>query len=220
MQWPQKANKPSGCHFPNGLDSDSMLKVGITGGIGSGKTTVCKIFSTLGIPVYYADSSAKHLMHTDPDLIKRIKLLFGNAAYDGNGQLNRKWIAEKAFQDKNLLEQLNAIVHPAVFQDTLSWFRSHQDKPYTLYEAAIMFESGSYKLMDKMITVFAPKEDRIERTMKRDEISREDVLERIGKQLPEEEKMKRADFIIYNDHSQPLIEQVLTIHQQLLKISK
>ena len=196
-----------------------MLKVGITGGIGSGKTTVCQIFATLGIPIYYADVRAKELMVSDADLIQQIKKLFGENAYL-NGELNRKYIAEKAFHDKNLLQQLNTIVHPAVFQDTLNWFLTHHDKAYTLYEAAIMFESGSYKLMDKMISVFAPLEDRISRTMKRDHISREEVLERVNKQMPEEEKMKRADFVIYNDHSQPLIQQVLTIHQQLISIAK
>lgn len=196
-----------------------MLKVGITGGIGSGKTTVCQIFATLGIPIYYADVRAKELMISDADLIQQIKKLFGENAYL-NGELNRKYIAEKAFHDKNLLQQLNTIVHPAVFQNTLNWFQTHHNKAYTLYEAAIMFESGSYKLMDKMISVFAPLEDRISRTMKRDHISREEVLERVNKQMPEEEKMKRADFVIYNDHSQPLIQQVLTIHQQLISIAK
>lgn len=197
-----------------------MLKVGITGGIGSGKTTVCQIFATLGIPIYYADTRAKELMISDSDVIHQIKELFGASAYDENGLFNRKHIAEKAFTNKDLLQQLNAIVHPAVFQDTLVWYQTHHEKPYTLYEAAIMFESGSYKLLDKVITVFAPIEDRIERTMKRDNITRKEVLERIDKQLSEEEKIKRADFVIYNDYSQPLIEQVLTIHQQLLLLSK
>jgi dephospho-CoA kinase len=197
-----------------------MLKVGITGGIGSGKTTVCQIFATLGIPIYYADVRAKEIMVTDADLIHQIKKLFGSDAYDENGQLNRKQIADKAFHDKNLLQQLNAIVHPAVFKDTLEWYQTHNNKAYTLYEAAILFESGSYKLLDKIITVFAPIEDRIARTIKRDKISRNEVLERIDKQLSEDEKMKRADFVIYNDHSQPLIEQVLTIHQQLILLSK
>lgn len=197
-----------------------MLKIGITGGIGSGKSTVCRIFATLGIPIYYADIRAKELMISDSDVIHQIKNLFGENAYDESGHLNRKVIAEQAFQNKNLLQQLNAIVHPAVFRDTLEWYQTHHDKAYTLYEAAIMFESGSYKFLDKVITVFAPLEDRIARTVKRDNISREEVLERIDKQMPEEEKMKRADYIIYNDHSQPLIEQVLTIHQQLISLAK
>ncbi len=197
-----------------------MLKIGITGGIGSGKTTVCQIFATLGIPIYYADVRAKEIMVADADVINQIKKLFGSDAYDENGQLNRKHIADKAFHDKNLLQQLNSIVHPAVFQDTLDWYQTHHYENYTLYEAAILFESGSYKLLDKIITVFAPIEDRIARTIKRDKISRKEVLERIDKQLSEDEKMKRADFVIYNDHSQPLIEQVLTIHHQLILLSK
>ncbi|MFN8283881.1 MAG: dephospho-CoA kinase [Chitinophagales bacterium] len=192
-----------------------MLKIGITGGIGSGKTTVCKIFETLGIPIYYADVRAKEIMISESDVIHQIKQLFGDEAYNEDGNLNRKFIAEKAFNDKDLLQQLNAIVHPAVFQDTLNWFQTHHDKAYTLYEAAIMFESGSYKLMDKMITVFAPVEDRIARTIQRDNISRKEVLERIDKQLDEEEKIKRADFVIYNDHTTSLIEQVMKIHQEL-----
>lgn len=193
-----------------------MLKVGITGGIGSGKTTVCQIFATLGIPIYYADTRAKELMIVDSDVIHQIKNLFGDDAYTPDGKLNRKHIADRAFTDKNLLQQLNAIVHPAVFQDTLAWYQTHHNQPYTLYEAAIMFESGSYKLLDKVITVFAPLEDRIQRTIQRDKISREEVLERMNKQLPEEEKIKRADFVIYNDHTESLIEQVLVIHRKLL----
>lgn len=195
-----------------------MLKIGITGGIGSGKTTVCQIFATLGIPIYYADDRAKALMISDNDLIHQIKNIFGEDAYDENGELNRKLISEKAFNDKTLLQQLNALVHPAVFQDTLNWYQTHHDKSYTLYEAAIMFESGSYKLLDKTITVFAPEEDRILRTMKRDNISREEVQLRIDKQMAEEEKIKMADYVIYNDHSQPLIEQVLAIHKELITL--
>jgi dephospho-CoA kinase len=109
-----------------------MLRVGITGGIGSGKTTVCQIFATLGVPIYYADTRAKELMISDADVIQQLKNLIGDDAYDENGQLNRKHIAELAFTDKNILQQLNAIVHPAVFKDTISWFQSHQDISYAL----------------------------------------------------------------------------------------
>lgn len=193
-----------------------MLKIGITGGIGSGKTTICQIFATLGVPIYFADVRAKEIMISKADVIHQIKKIFGDNAYTTNGQLNRKHIADKAFHNKSLLQQLNAIVHPAVFEDTLNWYQTHHDKAYTLYEAAILFESGSYKLLDKIITVFAPLEDRIERTIKRDGISRNEVLERIDKQLSEEEKIKRADFVIYNDQSKSLIEQVLSIHQQII----
>jgi dephospho-CoA kinase len=197
-----------------------MIKVGITGGIGSGKTTVCRIFATLGIPVYYADERAKELMVSDANIVSEVKKLFGAEAYNNECQLNRKLIADRVFNDEILLKQLNAIVHPAVFQDTFSWFKKHQDKSYTLYEAAILFETGNYKMLDKTITVFAPAEIRIARTMKRDKVSRKEVLERINKQMPEEEKVKLADYVIYNDHSQPLIEQVLTIHRELLLLSK
>ncbi len=193
-----------------------MLKVGITGGIGSGKTTVCGIFSTLGIPVYYADTRAKELMNSDPELKNQIIKLFGKEAYLPEGGLNTKHIASKAFTDKTLLQQLNALVHPAVFRDSINWFQEHSDKPYVLYEAAIMFESGNNKMMDKMITVYAPEEDRISRIIARDKVGRVDVLDRINKQLPEEEKIKRADFIIYNDETHPLIEQIMNIHQQLI----
>ncbi len=195
-----------------------MLKVGITGGIGSGKTTVCAIFATIGVPIYYADDRAKELMVSDEQLIQSIQDLLGEQAYHADKSLNRAFIAQQVFNDKNLLQQLNAIVHPAVFKDKQNWYETHQTKKYTLYETAILFESGSYKMLDKIITVFAPQEERIARTMKRDNLSREEVLSRMDKQISEEEKMSKSDFIIYNDHSQPLIHQVLTIHQQLISL--
>ncbi|MEZ5054605.1 MAG: dephospho-CoA kinase [Chitinophagales bacterium] len=195
-----------------------MLKVGITGGIGSGKTTVCAIFATLGVPIYYADDRAKELMVSDEHLIQSIQGLLGEQAYNADNTLNRPFIAQQVFKDKNLLQKLNAIVHPAVFKDKQIWYETHHSKKYTLYETAILFESGSYKMLDKIITVFAPREERIARTMKRDNLSREEVLSRMDKQIAEEEKMAKSDFIIYNDHSQPLIHQVLTIHQQLISL--
>jgi dephospho-CoA kinase len=197
-----------------------MLKVGITGGIGSGKTTVCRMFEVLGVPVYYADDRAKALMQNDVSIKAKLTDLFGADVYTETGQLNRKFIADSAFTNPKVLAQLNAIVHPAVFNDSQQWFASHENKPYTLYEAAILFETGSYLFMDKTIAVFAPLEDRIERTMKRDNVSREEVMERVSKQMPEEEKMAKADYVIYNNHTQPLIEQVLTIHHRLIELSK
>lgn len=197
-----------------------MIKVGITGGIGSGKTTVCKIFETLGIPIYYADHRAKELMVKNNEIIHKITILFGSDAYLESGALNRKLISHQVFKNKQLLSQLNNIVHPIVFQDTQNWFQLHLDKPYSLYEAAIMFESGSYTMMNKMITVFAPMEDRITRVMNRDNMSREDVLERINQQMPEEEKINKADFVIYNNHTISLIEQVLNIHHQLISLKR
>lgn len=192
-----------------------MLKVGITGGIGSGKTTVCKIFETLGIPIYYADDRAKYLMNTDEYLVTGIIKLFGKEAYF-EGELNRPHIASIAFSDKNILQQLNALVHPVVHQDSENWFLEQKNVPYVLKEAALHFETGGYKMLDKMITVFAPKAMRIERVMKRDNRTAEEVEARIDNQMPDSEKVKLADFVIYNDGSQSLIQQIYTIHQRLI----
>lgn len=191
-----------------------MLKVGITGGIGSGKSTVCKIFEALGIPVYYADDRAKWLMVHHPALRHAITQLFGEQAYEEE-KLNRAYIAQIAFNNPKKLQKLNAIVHPAVHQDGVNWNNQQTGVPYTLKEAALIFESGSYKQLDKVITVFAPKELRIQRIMARDNSSREAIEARMSKQMPEEEKLERADFIIYNDGRQSLIKQVLAIHEQL-----
>ena len=194
-----------------------MLKVGITGGIGSGKTTVCKIFESLGIPVYYADDRAKWLMRNDPDLRAGIEHLFGPEAYDEQGNLNRQHIAAVAFDDPEKLSALNSLVHPAVFLDADRWNAEQEaaGAPYTIKEAALIFESGSYRFLDKVITVYAPKEVRLRRVMDRDGAKRADIEARMDKQLPEEEKMSRSDFVIFNDGSRPLIKQVLAIHQQL-----
>lgn len=193
-----------------------MLKAGITGGIGSGKTTVCKIFETLGIPIYYADDRAKWLMSNDADLMSAIRKAFGEEAYTPEGQLNRAYLAKVAFNDAEKLAQLNAIVHPAVFRDGLQWHEAQAGAPYTLREAALLFESGSYRAIDKMIVVTAPLELRIQRVMERDGVPKEAVLARIEKQWTEEEKVKRADFVIDNSGDHLLIPQVLKVHQALL----
>ncbi|MCB0661361.1 MAG: dephospho-CoA kinase, partial [Saprospiraceae bacterium] len=147
------------------------LKVGITGGIGSGKTTVCKIFEKFGIPVYYADFRAKQLMITQPEIVDTVKKIFGEEAYSSDGELNRPHIAQIAFNNPEKLQQLNAIVHPAVHKDSEDWHLA-QDAPYTLNEAALMVESGGYKRMDKLIVVTAPLEIRIQRVMDRDHVTR------------------------------------------------
>lgn len=197
-----------------------MLKVGITGGIGSGKTTVCKIFESLNIPIYYADDRAKSLMVNDMKLVKDIKQLLGENAYLKNGSLNREYISAIVFSDKTMLEKLNQLVHPAVRLDGENWFKSQVDKPYALKEAALHFESGGYQLMDKMITVFASEAIRIERVMKRDKTTAEAVKARIDKQLPDSEKIRLADFVIYNDGTQSLIKQVVKVHQVLVDLSR
>jgi len=193
-----------------------MLKIGITGGIGSGKTTVCKVFEALGIPIYYADDRAKFLMNTDEFLVTEITKLFGEKAYLSIGELNRPHIASIAFSDKEVLQKLNALVHPVVHQDSKKWFSEQQNVPYVLKEAALHFETGGYKMLDKMITVFAPKEVRIERVMKRDNRTAAEVEARVNNQMPDSEKVKLADFVIYNDGSQSLIQQIYTIHQKLI----
>ncbi len=194
-----------------------MLQVGITGGIGSGKTTVCKIFEILGIPVYYADERAKWLMTNDLNIIKDIKNEFGATAYNEKGELNRQYIAEIAFHNPEKLQALNALVHPAVFEDGRNWHRTQQNVPYTLKEAALLFESGSYKELDKIIVVTAPLDVRIQRVMERDQISQEAVQARISKQMLEEEKINQADYLIVNDGEQTLIAQVLIIHKSLMQ---
>ena len=193
-----------------------MIKVGLTGGMGSGKTTVAKIFENLGIPVYYADLEAKRLMVEDASLVEAIKELFGEEAYDANGLLNRTFIAQRAFPEPELLKKLEALVHPAVLRDGERWHEAQLGVPYTIKEAALLFESGSYRQLDKVITVFAPLELRIARVMARDKSAREDVEARIARQMPEEEKLKLADFVVYNDGSRSLIAQVWEIHKELL----
>ncbi|NUO00068.1 MAG: dephospho-CoA kinase [Saprospiraceae bacterium] len=193
-----------------------MLKVGITGGIGSGKTTVCKIFEALEVPVYYADDRAKWLMTHDPELIAGIKAAFGPDAYSPEGQLNRPYLSKVVFENNEKLAQLNALVHPAVFRDGSQWHQAQTGVPYTLREAALLFESGSYRAIDKMIVVTAPLALRINRVMERDKVSEAAVLARIEKQWPEEEKVKRADFVIVNDGERLLVPQVLEIHRALI----
>lgn len=191
-----------------------MLKAGITGGIGSGKTTVCQVFETLGIPVLYADDAARMLMEEDPVLVAAIAQLFGSEAYQ-NGKLNRPYIAQAAFGQPELLQQLNALTHPAVIRYGREWM-ARQTAPYALKEAALFFESGSNADMDIMIGVSAPEELRLQRAMQRDGATRDKIRARMAKQMDEAEKMKRCDHIIYNDGVQPLIPQVLELHRRLL----
>jgi dephospho-CoA kinase len=197
-----------------------MLHVGITGGIGSGKSTVCRIFAVLGIPIYDADSQAKQLMTTDPELRQDIAKLLGDAAYLPDGTLNRAYISSRVFGNPELLAQLNGLVHPAVGRHSLQWREAQHGTPYTLYEAALLMESGGYKRMDKLIVVTAPLESRIERVILRDGLSRQEIEARMARQWPEEQKIAAADFLIHNDNQTGLIAQVLAIHRQLKALSK
>lgn len=196
-----------------------MLKIGITGGIGSGKTTVSKIFETLGIPVFYADDAAKQLMTTDPILIAGINHTFGVASYFEDGKLNNKHIAAIVFNDAQQLEKLNALVHPAVFRAFEAWdAQLPAHVPYSLKEAALLFESGSYAMCDKNILVTSPQALKIARVTQRDQVSAEQVLARMNKQFSDKQKLKMADFVIENNEQQSLILQILTLHQQFLAL--
>jgi dephospho-CoA kinase len=191
-----------------------MKKIGITGNIGSGKSTIARIFSILGIPVYDADSRAKAIMHENLALVSHIKILLGEKSYLPNGTLNRAYISSKVFHDSKLLQGLNSLVHPAVFKDFDDWVLQQQ-APYVLKEAALLVESESYKSLDKLIVVTAEEEVRLKRSMKRDASQKEAILARMRNQMPQEKKIKLADFIIENNH-ELLIPQVLEIHQKLL----
>lgn len=191
-----------------------MKKIGITGGIGSGKTTICKIFESLDIPVYYADDRAKALITEDVTLVKNIKNLLGEESYLSDGSYNRKYVANIVFNDAEKLKQLNALVHPAVAKDTILWQRSQVSVPYTLKEAALIVETGGHHELDFLITVWAPREVRIDRVVRRDNISREAVEARINKQMPEIEKLKIAHFVIINDGKTSLVQQVAKLHRR------
>ncbi len=187
-----------------------MLKVGLTGGIGSGKSTVAQIFKSLGVPVYFADKAAKRLMNTHPDIKKAITEKFGEEAYNGD-ELNRAYIASIVFNNKQRLAQLNELVHPITIKDANEWFLK-QDTKYALKEAALIFESHSDQYLDYIIGVSAPKQTRIERTMLRDHIKAEEVIQRMSKQMDENEKIKRCDFVIDNSGTCSVISQVLSLH--------
>lgn len=194
-----------------------MLKVGITGGIGSGKTTICRIFETLGIPVFYADTVAKEIMVNDAILIQGVKDAFGKESYLPGDILNNKHIAGIVFNDAGELAKLNALVHPAVFRAFDSWVIQLPEKvPYILKEAALLFESGSYKMCDKNILVTAPLELKLDRVMKRDGVTADQVKARMDKQFTDEKKIQMADYLINNNETDSLINQVMDLHQLFL----
>jgi len=195
-----------------------MLKVGITGNIGSGKTTVSKIFGVLGVPVFYADDAAKNVMVNDEILIDAIKHAFGPQAYFEDGGLNRKYIAGIVFNNEAELTKLNALVHPATFRAFDSWLVQHMDAPYILKEAALLFESNSYKMCDKSILVTAPLETRIKRVMQRDGLSEAEIKSREARQFTEGEKLKLAGYVIKNDGTKLVIPQVLALHETFLSL--
>lgn len=194
------------------------LQVGITGGIGSGKSLVCRIFEQLGIPVYDADSHAKSLMTTDGILVSQIKKEFGDLSYYPDGTLNRTFLGDHVFLHQEKLEKLNSLVHPRVGADYARWLEKQVHAPYVLKEAALLFESGSYQSLDKIIVVSAPEDLRQQRVLQRDAHRTVDQFKAIvEKQMPEEEKLKQADYIIVNDETVLVIPQVLRLHEEFSK---
>jgi dephospho-CoA kinase len=199
-----------------------LKRIGITGGIGSGKTTVCQIFESMGIPIYYADVEAKKLLISNLQVKKNVQRVLGEDAYHKNGKVNKDYIGSVIFSDPGKLTEMNNIVHPAVQVDSERWFevvkQQNPKPPYAIKEAALLVENGSFKHLDALIVVTCPEVIRISRVMTRDKISREKVLERIKNQLPEEAKVAVADYIINNDGNTPLIDQVMEIHHKILKM--
>lgn len=197
-----------------------MLKIGITGGIGSGKSVICRIFSQLGIAVYDADRAAKRLIDSDGTLKWQIKKEFGDTIFDMQNNLKRKELAGIVFINPDALQKLNQLIHPVVKKDFDKWVLQRQHLPYIIKEAAILFESGANEGLDYVIVVSAPEKLRMQRVMKRDEISEEKVKARSMNQMSEEEKIKRSDFVISNDEIQLVIPQVVALHNKFLSLKK
>ncbi len=196
-----------------------MLKIGLTGGIGSGKSTVARIFPVLGIPVYNADLVARRLMNSEKKLIEGIMATFGKEAYK-NGELDRNYMASKVFPDQDLLLRLNALVHPAVHHDFIRWceMQTGTGVPYIVEDAAILVESGAYKQFDVIIVVHAEQRTRIRRVIERDGISEADVRSRMKRQMPDEELLHYADFVIRNNGEELLVPQVLDLHRKFVSL--
>lgn len=192
----------------------NVIKVAVTGGIGSGKSVVCEVFEKIGIPVFYADRSAKEIMDSDQHIKEKLISYFGSAIFDNDGKLLRGKFAEIIFNNKTALSKVNQIVHPAVQTEFEKWVKN-QNTHYVIEEAAIVFESGKAHLFDKIILVTAPLELRIERVMKRDKITRNKVLERMKNQETDDNRNKKSDFVIINDDKEMILPQIINIHSKL-----
>jgi dephospho-CoA kinase len=201
------------------MPNNKQLKIGVTGGIGSGKTVVCQVFKTLGIPVYNADIQAKVLMTKDKDVKTAIRNNFGDMAYFRDGSLNTDYLSLHVFKQKDLLKILNSIVHPAVGRDFDSWVLNQAGKPYIIKEAALLVEAGSYKSLDHLITVTAPADLKIDRVLKRDKHrTKSDVENIMSNQLDDKEKIAKSKFVIKNDGKTLIVPQVLKIHDYLISL--
>ena len=196
-----------------------MLKIGLTGSIGSGKSTIASLFRVLGIPVYIADIEAKKFL-SDPEVILRITELAGDDVLTSEGEIDRRVLAAKVFGDPEKLQELNSIIHPRVRKHFTNWAEMHKRSPYIIQESAIIFESGFYTMFDLIIVVSAPEEERINRVILRDGFKREEVISRIENQWPEYLKIEKADFEIKNSDVDMAIPQVLKIHKEIINISE
>ncbi|MFN8257313.1 MAG: dephospho-CoA kinase [Bacteroidales bacterium] len=192
-----------------------MIKVGLTGGIGCGKSTVGKIFIALGVPLYDSDYEAKQLYVKDLQLKTDLISIFGKEVYLSNGNINKEYLSKIVFTDKNRLDELNKLVHPLVKRNFEAWQNSHFNEKYIIKEAAILFESGAYKQVDKIVLVVSPEELRIKRIIERDKLSVEQVKQKMNQQMIQDELVKRSDYIIVNDENKALLPQVLNIHNIL-----
>jgi dephospho-CoA kinase len=190
------------------------MKLGVTGGIGSGKTSVCRVFNILGIPVFSADEEAKLVMDADRDVMSKVNYIAGKDLYAG-GSLDRKELARLIFNDEKLLQKINSTVHPVIFENFRVW-SNLQESEYVILEAAILFESGSSGIVDRIATVIAPVEERIERVIRRNNLTREEVLERIRNQSDDEEKIRQSDFVINNSDTEMIIPAIIKIHEKML----
>ena len=191
------------------------LKLGVTGGIGSGKTSVCKVFTVLGIPVFYTDRVAREIMDSDEYIISQINSIAGRDMYS-SGSLDRMALASLIFNNNNLLEKVNSLVHPVVFEQFSKW-ETDQTSPYIIMEAAILYESGASKLVDKIATIVAPEEERLIRVTRRSRLTRHQVLERMMNQMSDEARIKLSDYVIYNSENDMIIPAILEIHEDILK---
>jgi dephospho-CoA kinase len=194
------------------------MKLGVTGGIGSGKTSVCKVFNVLGIPVFYSDDEARKVMDSEIDIIETVKRIAGKDVYS-SGSLDRAELARLIFNNRKLLKMINEVVHPVVFERFKTWQKS-SSSPYVIMEAAILFESGAIKLVDRIVTILAPEEERIERIVRRNNLTREQVLDRIRNQMPDEEKTALSDWVIHNSEHDMIIPEILKIHEEMLSLTK
>ncbi len=193
------------------------VRLGVTGGIGSGKTTVCRVFRVLGVPVFMADDVAREVMNNNIPVREKLNAVAGQDLF-AEGYLDRKMLAQLIFNDHTLLEKVNGLVHPLVFSEFEKW-SSISDKPYVIMEAAILFESNADKIVDRVVSITAPIEERIARVMGRSELSRSQVLERVNNQLEDEERNQRSYYVINNSDNELIIPEILKIHEDMLRLA-